>query len=93
MAHLCRGLTETDSTFTRPQLVQAVAARIGEGATMATLERVVARVMASPVVVPVGDAGDRWTSVELLEVERRFLRTADTARATRAPLPPRSSTG
>ncbi len=88
VAHLCRQLTETDSTFTRPQLVQAVAARIGEGATMATLERVVARVMASPAVVPVGDDGDRWTSVELLAVERRFLHTADTARATRAPLPP-----
>ncbi|MEX2290533.1 MAG: MobF family relaxase, partial [Mycobacteriales bacterium] len=88
VAHLCRQLTETDSTFTRPQLVAAVAARIGEGATMATLERVVARVMASPVVVPVGDDGGRWTSVELLAVERRFLHTADTARATRAPLPP-----
>ncbi len=88
VAHLCRGLTETDSTFTRPQLVQAVAARIGEGATMATLERVVARVMASPAVVPVGDDGDRWTSVELLAVERRFLHTADTARATSAPVPP-----
>lgn len=86
VAHLCRGLTETDSTFTRPQLVQAVAARIGEGATMATLERVVARAVASPLVVPVGDDGDRWTSVELLGVERRFLHTADTARATRAPI-------
>ena len=86
---ICAGqLTEADSTFTRPQLVQAVAARIGEGATMATLERVVARVMASPTVVPVGDDGDRWTSTELLAVERRFLHTADTARATRAPLAP-----
>ncbi len=89
VAHLCRGLTETDSTFTRPQLVQAIAARIGEGSNMVTLERVVARVMASPLVVPVGDDGDRWTSVELLEVERRFLHTAATARATREPIPPR----
>jgi len=89
VAHLCRQLTEADSTFTRPQLVQGVAARIGEGATMATLERVIARVMASPTVVPVGDDGDRWTSTELLAVERRFLHAADTARATRAPLAPR----
>ena len=88
VAHLCRQLTEADSTFTRPQLVQGVAARIGEGATMATLERVVARVMASPTVVPVGDDGDRWTSTELLAVERRFLHAADTARATRASLGP-----
>ena len=86
-AHLCRQLTETDSTFTRPQLVQAVTARIGEGAAMATLERVVARVMASPGVIPVGDDGGRWTSTELLAVERRFLDTADIARASRAPVP------
>ena len=89
VTHLCRELTETDSTFTRPQLVQAVAARIGEGATMSTLERVVSRVMASPTVIPVGDNGDRWTSAELLAVERRFLQTADHARATRAPVPSR----
>ncbi|MGH9155135.1 MAG: AAA family ATPase, partial [Acidimicrobiales bacterium] len=87
VTHLCRQLTETDSTFTRPQLVHAVAARIGEGATMATLERVVARAMASPVVIPVGDDGGRWSSTELLAVERRFLHTADTARASRAPVP------
>ena len=41
------GVTEHDSTFTRPELVQAVAARIGEGATVATVDRIVARVMAS----------------------------------------------
>jgi hypothetical protein len=82
---LCRELTETDSTFTRPQLVQAVAARLGGGVTMPTLERVVARVMASPTVAPVGD--DRWTSTELLAVERRFLDTADHARASRPPVP------
>lgn len=89
VTHLCRELTETDSTFTRPQLVQAVAARIGEGATMATLERVVSRVMASPTVIPVGDDSDRWTSAELLAVERRFLHTADHARATTSPVPSR----
>lgn len=89
VADLCRNLTEIDSTFTRPQLVQAVAARIGEGTTMPTLERVVARVMASPHVVPVGVDGERWTSVELLAVEHRFLETADTARATRSPIPRR----
>ena len=88
VASVCRDLTESDSTFTRPQLVQAVAARLGDGATMATLERVVARVIASASVVPVGDSGDRWTSLELLEVERRFLRTANATRSTLLAVPP-----
>lgn len=88
VAHLCRELTESDATFTRPQLVQAVAARIGDGATMATLERVVARTLASTEVVPVGDDGDRWTTAELLAVERRFLDTANNARSATVPVPP-----
>src|SRR5260221_648264 len=48
-----RALTGSDSTFPRPELVEAVAGRIGEGATPATIERVVARVLASAQVVPV----------------------------------------
>lgn len=79
-----RTLTESDSTFTRPDLVRAVTARIGEGATPATIERVVARALASTQVVPVTDQGTgRWTTVELLEVEGRFLHTARSTRNTR----------
>ncbi|MCC6224773.1 MAG: relaxase domain-containing protein, partial [Microthrixaceae bacterium] len=60
---LGRSLTEHDTTFTRPQLVEAVAARIGEGASVATVDRIVARVLASPQIVPIAD--DRtpsWTT-------------------------------
>ena len=76
---LARALTEHDSTFGRPELVQAVASRIGEGATVATVDRMVARVLASEQLVPIGGAQRaRWTSTEWLGVERRFLdRAAD----------------
>ena len=85
---LGRTLTEHDSTFTRPDLVQAVAARIGDGATAATVDRMAARVLASPQIVPVaGDASKRWTTTELLTVERRFLVRAATTRGSRPPVP------
>lgn len=87
IAELGRAVTEHDSTFTRPELVQAVAARIGEGATAATLDRMVARVLASEQVVPISDGPTgRWTTVELMGVERRFLDTAETTRGTRRPV-------
>jgi conjugative relaxase-like TrwC/TraI family protein len=80
-------LTVEDSTFSRADIVQAVAAALGEGATIATVERVVARVAASPDTIPVvSTTGDRrWTSAELLEVERRFLDTLDRSH-TRTPV-------
>lgn len=82
-----RALTESDSTFIRPDVVRAVAARIGEGATPATIERVVARVLASEQVVPVADERvARWTTTELLDVEARFLATARSTRGTRTPI-------
>ncbi|HZA82016.1 MAG TPA: MobF family relaxase, partial [Actinomycetes bacterium] len=87
IGHVLRSLTEHDSTFTRPQLVQAVAARIGEGAMVATVERTVARVIGSDQVVPIGDDQTRrWTSLELLGVERRLLDTVEEARRARRPV-------
>jgi conjugative relaxase-like TrwC/TraI family protein len=67
-------LTANDSTFNRSQLTQAVAARLGDGATVATVERVVARAIASPELIGVATP-DRatWTSRELVTIERRFL--------------------
>ena len=94
---LRRDLTVEDSTFTRPQLVQAIAARLGDGATIGTLERVVARTVASSELVPVHDAvhdphpgsrQERWTSAELVGVERLFLDTLDTSRDSRTPVAP-----
>jgi conjugative relaxase-like TrwC/TraI family protein len=73
-------LTAEDSTFTRPDLVHSVAAALGEGATIGTVERVVASILASPDTVPVTSrTGEpRWTSAELLDVEQRFLSSLDT---------------
>lgn len=86
IGHLIRALTEHESTFTRPELVQAIAARVGDGATVATVDRMTARVLASALVVPIADERTaRWTTTELLAVERRFLLTATTSRQSRRP--------
>jgi conjugative relaxase-like TrwC/TraI family protein len=71
-------LTSDRSSFTEPDLVRAIAARQGHGATVETLERIAARVLASPQVIPV-DAGrsgvERWTGRELMNVEAEFTGT------------------
>lgn len=77
-------LTARDSTFTKAQLTQAVAARLGDGATVATIERVVARAIASPELIPLAvDGPQRWTSRELATVERRLLTALHDSQATR----------
>ena len=82
-----RSLTESDSTFTRPQLAQAVAARTMVGAPASTVDRLVAAVLAGPSIVPVvGDNEPRWTTTELLTIEGRFLDTVARSRDTRAPV-------
>lgn len=88
IGELGRALTEKDSTFTRPQLVQATASRIGEGANAATIDRVVARVLASHQIIPIDDHQQtRWTTTELLGVEQHFLYVALSTRDTRTPVP------
>jgi conjugative relaxase-like TrwC/TraI family protein len=87
IADVGRALTEHDTTFTRPQLVEAVAARIGEGASVATVDRIVSRVLASPQIVPIDDRRtNRWTTTTMLDVEQRFLTTAESTRNSRAPI-------
>jgi conjugative relaxase-like TrwC/TraI family protein len=90
-AHLLETeLTLPDVTFTRPQLVQAVAARLGDGATVATVERITARVLASRHVVPVHDPEvQRWTSATHLGRERSILDAAHDSRHTRPSVRPR----
>ncbi len=66
---LRRDLTNESSTFTAVDAVQAVAHRLGDGASVATIERVTNRLLSSPAVLPVGDA---FTSRELADVEARF---------------------
>ena len=67
-------LTAATTTFTHPDLVEALAARQGPGATMWTLERLANHVLASPETVLV-DTGEvrRWTSRTMLEREQRFI--------------------
>lgn len=81
-------LTAATTTFTYPDLVEALAARQGPGATMWTLERLANHVLADRDTVPVDpdtvpaspatvlvDTGDvrRWTSRAMLEREQRFI--------------------
>ena len=83
-----RALTESNSTFNRPQLTQAVAARTPAGAPAATIDRLIAGVLADRAIVPVNTGTEpRWTTTGLLAIERRFLDTAATAVGTRAPIP------
>jgi conjugative relaxase-like TrwC/TraI family protein len=81
-------LTAAASTFTDTDLVRAVAARQGQGATVETIERIAARVLASDQVVALApdEHGRRWTSRELFDVESRFL-AAFAARSAHRPLP------
>jgi conjugative relaxase-like TrwC/TraI family protein len=77
---LRRDLTVADATFTRADIAQAVAHRLGDGATITTVERVTARVLASPHALPVATGESetrRWTSRELLEIERRLVAAYD----------------
>lgn len=84
IATLARELTEHDATFRRPDIVQGVAARLGPGASMPNIDRIVARVIASEHLLPIGD--DRWTSAELIEIEARLLTGASRTIATRPPI-------
>ncbi len=86
VTEVCRTLTESDSTFTRPQLTQAVAARLDNGAPAATVDRVVAQALADPTVIPIATE-QRWTTTELLAIERRFLDTTAGARGCRSAVP------
>lgn len=85
---LARELTEHTSTFGRNDIVQAVAARLDSGASMSHVERTVAAVIGSTHLIPVGDTHDRWTSRELVDVERRFLNTATGSIGSRPPIDP-----
>ncbi len=90
---LRRELTQTSTTFTRFELTEAVATRIGTGATVATIDRVVARVLASDLVIAVHEPDTpaprgraRYTSRDMLAVEQRLI-AAFTATNTNQPLP------
>lgn len=84
-----RDLAATRSTFDRNDIAQAVAGRLGAGASIDTLERVVARAVASPALVSINDNGQqRWTSLELVEIEARYLDRIAASRGHRAAVDP-----
>ncbi|MCU1389744.1 MAG: conjugative relaxase [Ilumatobacteraceae bacterium] len=78
-------LTHDRTTFTTADVTRAVAARQGAGASMATIERITACVLASDQTIAVHQA-DRsaglWTSREMLDTERRFAELLTTRSAS-----------
>ncbi|CAB4568940.1 unannotated protein [freshwater metagenome] len=74
IAGLLDDLTAVSTTFTYPDLIEALAASQGPGATTWTLERLASQVLASSDAVPV-NSGEirRWTSRQMLEREQRFI--------------------
>jgi len=87
---LNRDLTTKDATFTRAELYQAVAHRLGDGATVTTIDRIANRVLASAQVLPIHEPGiasgaERWTSRAMAATERRLLDTFH-QHDTRAPV-------
>ena len=68
-------LTVGSTTFTDAAVTDAVARRLGRGATVTTIERITWLVIADPQVLAVAtEDGRRWfTSRELHDVEERFV--------------------
>ena len=85
---LRKDLTVGSTTFTDTAVTDAVARRLGRGATVTTIERI-ALVIADPQVLAVAtDDGRRWfTSRELHDIEERFVDVV-TRRDTTAPIDP-----
>lgn len=86
-----RALTEHDSSFSRKDVVRALAEAQPAGATVADLEQLAGAVMNEPGIVPVwetvkpgGIHDPRYTTEELLEVERGLLTQARERRNTGA---------
>jgi hypothetical protein len=74
IAGLLDDLTAASTTFAYPEVIEALAARQGPGATTRTLERLASQVLASDDAVPVRATGTRrWTSRQMLEREQRFI--------------------
>lgn len=79
MAGLLAGdLLASDATFTLPDLYRALAQRLGDGATVTTIDRITAHILASDQVLPVDasshrDGMDRWTTKAMAATERRLL--------------------
>lgn len=83
-------LTLKDATFTRADLYQAVAHRLGGGATVTSIDRITRHVLSSANVLPIQEpetasGAERWTSRAMAATERRLLDTFN-QRDTRHPI-------
>jgi len=83
-------LTETASTFGRPELLQAVAEFQPAGARVADIERVAETMVRKPFLVrledsagPGGAIEPRYTTRDLLAIEQRLLERAESRRQTK----------
>jgi hypothetical protein len=74
MEELAEALVLDRATFSFPDLV-ATAALSPDGATLDDINRTVSSFLDSPLAIPLADSG-RWTTAEILELERRSIDTA-----------------
>jgi len=89
---LTHDVLDSDATFTTADVYQAVARRLGDGATIAMIDRIVARTLASSEVVPIIEPRrpgqvPRFTTQTMAATERRLL-AAFASRDTSAPVDP-----
>ncbi|MFP5322917.1 MAG: MobF family relaxase [Acidimicrobiia bacterium] len=79
---LAEALVLDRATFSFPDLVATTAALSPDGATLDDINRTFTSFLESPLAIPLPDTG-RWTTAEILELERRSIDTARHRRDTR----------
>jgi conjugative relaxase-like TrwC/TraI family protein len=72
---LAEALVLDRATFSFPDLVATTAALSPDGATLDDINRTVRSFLDSPLAIPLADTR-RWTTAEILELERRSIDTA-----------------
>jgi conjugative relaxase-like TrwC/TraI family protein len=75
MDQLAAALVRGRATFTFPDVVAATAALSPNGATLHDIDQTARSFLESPLAVPLTREG-RWTTVEILDLERRSIDTA-----------------
>jgi len=78
---LAEALVLDRATFSFPDLVATTAALSPDGATLDDINRTVTSFLESPLAIPLANTG-RWTTADILELERRSIDTARRRRDT-----------